>query len=568
MTTHVTRAKFALQLLIGDSRRDGAVLEVSAASATFEMNRIPFASVTVGVGRNAVTGRVAEIHRRLNRIGPMAPARLVLIPSGQWSASEGQRNDTPTRGLWDRAGAQVIFDGYVTGAGVKRVRGQFSVTLQLIHWLSDLAFSSIFSEQSHPGNPANLTHNAVYRTAATGTTNSQAAFISGTRFFNKFSEAAIQQDLWTSLANVFCQIANEDLVQLGPPGQCGGLAGRSNALALSALARMQGRHDCAARGVKRHVPLSMDNLGPDGGAIAKAINQYVGKELTQLWWSTTLWDKLVNDLAPRFMFHIVPLVDTALAVPWIAGLRSHWTPAITAQDHAQLFVTSYVRRPLRAVGIYGGRDVGTVPSEPNPQNISALSGIGSCFMPDPDRRGMILLKEAPEWMSSVPNFIVPASTTTRGGRSALQPTGSATTFRPARDPTAPSKSTAAVNVNDLYGRLAQYIYMLEVLRGRTGVLTGKFRLDIAPGSTIKLEQRGDPFVRGAGFTNDLFASVMRVSYGLDAESAQAMTVMQLAHLRSPSENEDDAASVDEHPLYSGAKFLGAPLVEQYHFADE
>jgi hypothetical protein len=566
--TFVTRTQFRLELEIGPVGDPQAVFEVVGASATFSLNRIPFASANLAVGRDARTGARAAAHVYSSLLEQMTEARLVLTPSGQWSASQPHRNDKPSRGFWDRAGRQVIFDGYIMGRGSQLVRGQLQLTVQLIHWLADLSFTSIFSEQSHPGNPANLNHSAVYSLAPSASGSSQAAFIGNSRLNPHLNEATLAQDLWQGLGNVFCDAAQHDLIQVGPPGMCGGQGERKNDRALTALARIQGTHSCATKGAARHKPLSFAGLGVPAFALANAVRTSIGQDTLAGWWGTTVWDKLINDLGPKFMFHVAPLVDTALVVPYVPGLRETWQSTITAQDTLQLYSSSYIRRPLRGVGIFAGRESQSVPSDPSSQNVPQLSGIGACFMPNPDRPGMIMLRRAPNWMANIPFYTTSALATTRGGTGAPRPTGSATQpIKALSAPDQPTKATVAVQTADVHARLAQYIYMLEVLRGRTGTLATKFRLDISPGSTVLIEQQGDPFIRGSGLTPDLVASVMSVTFGLDAQNSKAMTIFQLAHQRSLAENASDETSVESHPLYANQKFLGAPLVEDYLFSE-
>lgn len=593
-TTFVTRSKFQLKLTIfpeaaaaegdvgiptfpGDetSASEPMVFECISHNSTFAMNRIPLASCTIAVGRNVRTLQAALIHQKANQLKNMLRAKVTLIPSGRWSASQRGRGDNADNGFWDQAGPQTIFDGYLTGVGYKKLRGQLHIVLHLIHWLSDLAFSSIFSDQSHPANPADLTFRTVHRIAAAGTVGGRPAFMARTRFKKFFTPGILKKDVWEALGNSFCEIAQQDLIQVGNPVNCGGVRSK-NDHALAALARIEGTHSCNTVGAKWHVPLSLAGLGTQGGLVAKAMAKYVGDQSVEAWWSTTVWGKLVHDLASTFMFHIVPRVETALIVPFVPGLQETWQVTIPVEDLLQLHITSYIRRPLRGVGVFSGRDARTVnnATDPDVDSIYTFVGIGGCFLPDPEAKGQMILKRAPGWLSTVPDYARSVSNTALGREEgqAVRETGSATTPQVAVVGLE-KKAQVAISTGELYDNLAHYLYMLEILRGRNGMLATKLRFDIAPGSTIFIENVGEQFISaqlnasGAGdlASPDIYATVMSVSIGLSAEAGKASTVLQLGHIRTRSENADIKTSTVSHPMYSGVKFKGAPLVDEYLF---
>lgn len=556
-------------------------------NATFAMNRIPMASAAIAVGREAHSLRTALIHSRPDAFRQMYRARVTLNPIGQWSASDQNPNDTILSGRWTKAGPQRIFDGYVTGTGYRKSRGTLQMTVQLIHWLSDLSFSSIFSNQSHPANPADLTFSTIYTQVTAAGTALGSAFIGAHGYTNDFTSLNIQSDLWSkALAETFCKIGDRDLIQLGSPLVCGGLDQR-NDFSLSALSRIEGSFSCRAAGAENrwHIPLTLTGLGGNEGLVAQAISQYVGQQTLRSWWSTTLWDKLVNDLGPAFMFHIVPRVETAVIAPFVAGLRgtgsvNRWAK-IKSEDVSRMYLQGYVRRPLRGVGIFAGRDSNTTAMNPDGRNIASFNGVGGCYIPDENARGMIILKRAPGWMATLPNFTTGPSQSVMGRAGPGAPaaaTNSATT--PPDDITGllPNQSSgdAAIQTRGFHDRMAQYLYMMEILRGRVGTIAGKFRLDIAPGSTVFIEDIGEQIIEAAAAAGltvapvdlaspDIYATVKTVQFGLDAESGQAMTAFELAHIRNAEENADDRTSIPSHPLYLGQEYWGAPLVDEYTF---
>lgn len=201
-------------------------------------------------------------------------------------------------------------------------------------------------------------------------------------------------------------------------------------------------------------------------------------------------------------------------------------------------------------------------------------------MPDPDEPGMIILQNAPNWLVNVPRFPSRPSKTVMG-RAA--PGGAVNITATATTPVAgggndPNQAAATVIASqNIYDNLAQYTYMMEVLRGRGGTVGTNFRLDIAPGSTVFIQNVGEQIINAIAQLNpnarvdlaspDVYASVLAVHLGLDAESGRAGTLLQIAHARTRTENDDTSGktSIGAHPLYPDNNYLGAPLVNEYLF---
>lgn len=569
MTLPVVASKIAnLQLVLTDQNGATASFDCVNHQQSFAINKIPLASCTVAVGLNVQQQTVALIHQAAQGIQFMTRARVIADIQGYWGSANrpGDRPGDP--GLWSLAGPQVIFDGYVTGVSQQRAPGRYIFSIQLIHWLADLAFSSIFSEESHPENPSKYSNFASYSAFASAAT--RPHFLAGRRFSQNFTPSNIQADLWgRAIGQTFCQIAQEPLTQIGSPACSGGT--RRNDLALAALNRIEGLS--GKWGNTPYVygkPLSMGGLGSIGTLVAKAINRYVGGQTTASWWHTTLWDKLVGDLGPAFMCHLVPRVQSAIVAPFVPGLNVFWTSIVDASEISGISLGSFVRRPIRAVGIYAGIEFGTAGSPGGAAGVIRDIGIGGCFMPDPDARGTVLIRRAPGWLSTIPALASSPTKTIMGGRS-RGATGSMLTPISAGnlrgDASGKTSTTVGSDSGELYARLARYVYVTEMLRGRTGTLTGKLRFDIAPGSNVVVfnEARGGalrPRISPLSFS----ATVTRVESVLDAEQQQAGTTLHLAHVRNANEQNDPQGrySLDAHPLYD-QRFVGSPLVDAYNF---
>lgn len=565
----VVRNEYDLYLELDLAKVGGEVTRyrVSKFTASYALNKIPTATCALAVGRNVRTLEPAQIHRDADKMKLMLPAKIYFTGSGPW---------TPFNDFgWDEAGTQVLFDGYLTGIGYSQIQGKLQLTVQLIHWLSDLAFSSSLSEQSHPSNPFDIAFRASYLPPCPDlVTTAKPAMTSEARFQPFFDRDKITQDLWGKVLHpLFCCLAQEDAIRLGLCTDEVGEPGR-NDQALSALERFEtdAESDC---GVPRiwSKPLAMDG-GIVGNAFAKGVRQYFARELVESFAGMTIWDKLIQAYGAAFKFAVVPRPESAMVVPFVPGIRLPWIKKILPDDIRQIDATSFIRRPIRGVGIWAGRDFRTAAYGRQTANLYAPLGVGGCYLPDPEAKGMLLIRRAPGWLANVPAAAGDARTTMIGGKDgARRPTSTATTpqegneeaLRPDEGPVEAAKNSA-----NIFENLAHWTYMAEVLRGRVVVVTTKLRFDIAPGSNVQVQAVGEPFIQsllGADALRlDLLGTVTRVVTTLDAENRIGQTTFQLAHVRTVSENEDDRTSLDRHPLYPESEvFSGAPLVDGFLF---
>lgn len=560
----IARTLFDLLVII-----DGESYRCTQVTTNFYLNKIPVASCTLAVGRHVHTLQPARSHSTLFTkdagTSVLKEAEIRLIPKGEWE---------PLGEKWPAGGA-VIFRGYVTGVGVRTLRGSIRATVQIIHWLADLNFSSALSNQSHPANPADLSWRAIYVGEGQGTTLGTPHFLHQMVAQNLCTTAKIKLDFWAkSLQPILWNLAKFDQIKTLP-----GLGVRradDNAQAIKALERIRGGENGADKGPD-YVPLTLKIGGAVEHEMAKAIEFYLKQELSESWWSTTIWSKLVGQFAPAFMFAVVPQVETALVVPYIPGTRKLWKD-IRNTEYDYIDTVSVIPRPIQAVAIYTG--IITETGEGGSRNPGRELGIGGHFRPENAEQGMLMVLRPSGWMQRIPGFgenvgitaggIVPAEAAGEDDAGGLAPIPMVTC------PDAKVErgnewghdiEQVAIESKDMFDRLARAIYVQEVLRGRFGVIHGKLRFDIAPGSTVRIEGSADPFIGTDALRPNLIGEVHRVTCSLDAEGSKAGTSFQLVSLRTELENEQDTTSVEEHPLYEQV-FAGSPLSEDLAFRPE
>ncbi len=570
MPSHVVRTKLSAVLEVA-----GKEYLCSHVTLNFALNSIPSASCVLAIGRDMRSLEPALIHSTADELTYLLPAKIYLEPSGAWSTDDS----VETEGRWDEAGRQVIFDGYLTGRSLQKSRGQIQPSLHLIHWLSDMSFSSTISNQSHPGNPSRFRWKAIYGPRGVAS-QARSSFVWEHIKPFLFSSDAITKDFWTeSLFQMFGDLAEGDALDTELfEDQCRGVS-KQNFESQKALARFETSHtNQEVVGTNYRVGSSSSffkKLPLLSGAIdvkiAEAIGSYCNAQELDSFFNSTMWDTLIGAFSAAFAFAVVPKVQTAMVVPYVPGYRTAFDQefsngkVLDIRDISTMESSALIQRPLRGVGVIQsgmGDTTGAFQRD-------AYTTLGGCFAPSDDARGMVIYKAPPPWLAQVPSHahaglglaLAPAP------GCAMVPVAPAGTRALLAAAGAAGGPVAVVNNSkDYYVAAARYFYNQEVLRGRNAVVSGKLRFDLAPGTTVRLINAAPPFLPNDQLSQDMVASVTRVSISLSADPAGAGTTFQLDHVRTARENEGDATSTPDHPFYTET-FSGTPLVDQYLFPE-
>jgi hypothetical protein len=299
-------------------------------------------------------------------------------------------------------------------------------------------------------------------------------------------------------------------------------------------------------GYVQSVPLTLDLKAYQGDLnhLAMQIVEMAGYETLEGVSGMTLWDKLLQ-YSSNFLFAIVPLVDRAIVVPFVPGIRQEWK-TIKADEYDYVEIKGGMPRILRGVGLYGGAGFAGGANISGDRALDYASlGIGGYYQGATS--GQILFKAAPTWMSRIPIDAQSLLTTGAGGlarASALFPgLGLSAIF--------PAPTTLSTRNSGLMNAYSRMLYVNEVLKSRQGDLSGKLRFDIAPGSTVKIEGCSERFLGLSDqFGEPLWATVMQVDIVLDAETPKAGTSFHVSHFRSTFENSQDGTSLEKHTFWS------------------
>lgn len=547
-------------------------LDVVQFSSDFELNAIPKANMILAIGRNMSNPtKPAAIHSLINFL-------RVRMPIVVYARIKMQSSDGGVADVWplDAAGNPVLFriwEGYTSGCGYRRTFDGAEFALFSTHWLEDLNLSSAGSRYFQPMNPEQYAFLPAFKGFSSG---EAVSIVGSTACHDRFNGNVVINDFWGfnsvginpalpppsgGIKQWFIELANTDLIDAKEIRDITNLpALGKNTEALKALAKIEpianinpggpyGNHYLDA------VPLALD-LNPDPPAaaldavminrIADQIAEVIADETFSTILGQTMWDKLVGKFGSQFFFAVSPLVSKALVVPFCPGLQSPYK-TITAEEYDHVEINKDMPRMLRGVAfVVPFNTGGDMSNNPAPQ----VASIGGLFQNN-TADGQLLLKSPPTWLANVAMPYLDAAATINGVRS--------TAITPEDGPT---NGTDLGNVftksKHIWDRFAHSLYINEVLRGRHGQLSGKLRFDIAPGSTVEIEGAEEKFIAG-GFSQSIFATVLRVSTYINSEARKAGTAYHLAYVRDSVENISDATSTPKHPLWKN-QWLGAPMV--------
>lgn len=554
------KAKFRVILNLGGTATGtpgkytgGREYEICRATTDFSLNAIPQAEAQLAVGREIRSLKPATINTAGQQLAIMQTAQIYLTASGNFSPTE----------QWPSS-QQMIFDGYLTGSAYEKRGNSTALTMSFTHWLSDLSYSTMLSDSSHPGNPHDYTYQAAYLPPEVAGLDGEAAkpgLLSRANALPFFSVDNINADLFgKAILPFFKALAQTDRMlfegKLNPCWQAG--AQRTNNIALAALNRFES-------GTQNpwNVPLAVIT-GDAAAKIAQSISDGMMSRLDDGAYFQSFWDNLIGRIATDMFFGVVPRVNSALVAPIIPGLQKTYSRTIQDTDQDYVSLQATIPRMIRAVGVAGFDAIGVYAghSEAGTEAIPD-TGIGGCYLAvdangKPLTKGSLLVVMAPSWLSSIGLVTTPINQTI-GVNSATTPAGN-NGPKGANPPGVVARSTDS---QALYSAYAKSYYLGQVLQGRQGIVGGKLRFDIAPGTNVFIEGTSDKFLGPSDKVGqDLIGMVTRVSCALDSEMEKASTGFNVAYARTEAENNSPQTSSNIHPLYNAA-FVGAPLIDGY-----
>ena len=510
--------------------------DIVSFSATFGLNTIPTASLVVATGWNVRTEKVATIHNEYKNLKARMPVKVVL----KITTTDGKKSKMMPDGTY------TIFEGFYCGIGYQRSNTSSSYTLQLVHWLDDMNCSSMLNGNWAQGMPGNMAAAAgQFSGERSGGANAANPGVQIDPQKKILTLENIKKDFWAlCLKPVFQRVSEFQHPGQGQADPSGGADPNqlgANAKALAALERMPGESP-------NTVPLMLKTKGADSTGVWYNINTGLSRMCTEGIGYTSFWGKLVGEIGPSFCFSVSPSATFANVIPFFGGLRKEWKTIhgdeynyanFNANTGTVLESVNIFYTPTSTAGFIAGGKGQVLLNFDKPWGTFPKNG-------KKEWAGNILIREPPAWLANV----VPGAVYTQGatgtgkkpiGCTACPGTGEGKPSGGAQRPEQAVKGSQ--NILDFF---AEHWFKNEVLSQRYGELSGKFRLDIAPGSIVKILTPDDPIAKDG---LPIFASVTQVSIVINAEQHAAGTTFTLLNLRSEKENENENYTSDTPPLY-------------------
>lgn len=528
-------------------------LDITRGSAQFGRNAIPQANFAIALGSSVPnTALTSNIHFIVDKIVYRTKAKVwaqitngyEAIPPGLQINEDDAFNGKPF----------LLFEGYTSGSGYRKSGSGLEYIISMEHWLSDLNNSTALSPDLQPGTPFNMYFPA---TGASGELPQSSFGIFTTLADKIFSGTEITKDLWKNIKQYFTEIAGtntismERLAILNLKDQSlipNIFKSSKNDAALAAFARFSAPGEADYPLIKFRDRTETPIIGQN------IINVLKSKTLVTFD-GTTFWDNLIG-FAASFMFQIIPGITKAWAAPTLVNYyrpyKTIYATEISSYDittSMPKFVSGAALKTAMATGSGLSNAVNEVPEGGNGREFEWLNSAVYLSSRHEKSPGMIVIQRAPDWLSAgLPSERFDSQKGTMA-RAAAEVKDKAKDFNLRQ------KAEGYLQIATGYAKL---VYSNEVLKHRNGSVTGKFRLDIAPGATVKVETAGELRLNKDAFDYPIYALVDQVSFSLDAIASQATTSFALSNIRSEIENEDADITATSNPLYDTV-WLGSPL---------
>lgn len=520
-------------------------IDITGFEIRYGLNMIPMATIYPTVGREPQNNKEAHAVQALLAAQPFTPVKI-------YATFETDKDNPGEAEGFPHNSETLLFDGYITGVTYQSNRspagGSVMLTAGAAGWLIGLrgtTAQSVGATVKGPGGFAevlNLNNNRI------------ALFEYKMAFTTDGS--AIVTNLWTDFIKPFFgEIVNTESVWGDAP----------NDSANSALNRMD-NENIFAGAATNELPFKFGEEAPKLEITKEYVGQALARDVYTTWRSADLWAALMN-IAYSFKFAVVTTIKSASCVAAYPALNGKEHRYITTNDYTDIQLS--VNTPAKIVKVVVVGQLASSPYAPTPVT-SAIIGLHSAenVWNDPElgARGHTLSVDAPPWLAG----LTPIGTITRdslGGNALLIPDAlnpNANVITPADDY---QEVYSKYVTSDLGDRYAKVIAQTRLFAERHGSVVGRFRLDIAPGSLVKVQVIDDKFAEEGSDEKAIYGQVQTVELSVRAgavgASGTASTKFDLGFVRTAAEHEyaGDALTASKHPLYD-TRFVGAKLCNE------
>ena len=536
-------------MVYGNPDQEQRRVEIISAVMNWGISEVPTAVVQVGVGRDSFDGSNQPDFDDT----PQSDVRVRLYARLKGTQPNGE--PYPDRDL-------LLFLGFINSMSASRISRGASGSLTIRHWLSSLQSSSLLASYAFPGSSAELTLPAYQRYKEDA-----GAKIDGNMNFGLLQRHIVyvdpgeieNGDIWTDIAKPFLiRVSKQNpFSKFSRTATCFPQAGGDNQEALDALGRIEGETPNYGLAPDQFGVLpKLNQLTPN--SIITAIRSNITAPTVRSLMQHTAWSYIISHICSPFMCAVIPGVERARVVPIAPTIVGTFTE-LTVDDVVVVDRNRPIEHPYLAVTMSGGQlnDAG--------QNLSGGGEaqpfeFGPCYSPDKaPPNGMVHQIAPPAWLRDVQLSAFDPAITSRavdgvpGGLMKPPETGS-NSDQSGEDG---EKAAQLRREIDDYGQdYVKSVYANDVLGPRQLKCVGQFRLDVGPGTQVKVIVDDDI----PGFGNTVYAMVARVTLVLDAARPFAGSSYIMTHARNEEENAIDFMGVDKHPLFD-QQFTGAPITD-------
>jgi hypothetical protein len=289
---------------------------------------------------------------------------------------------------------------------------------------------------------------------------------------------------------------------------------------------------------QRYVPLTLkQGLGTE--AIVNNIANIIINMSARSFDGATFWENLIT-FGSSLQFDVIPLINTAVVVPTLPNFYYPWG-VIYASEISSVELSTAMPRFLKGVILgtsssenSGYNDPANQTQEASARNLDFLS----CGIYIGANAGTMLVQSVPEWLSQPvsPYLSIAADNFVFNGNKRKDP--------------AQKIDEKAIEYARTANAYAKLIYSGEILKHRAGTVSGKLRLDIAPGSVVAVEVTGEAQPTNDQLGYPFFGMVEQTHNVIDCTTGSASTTFSLSNLRTAYENTNPALVATENPLYA------------------
>jgi len=523
---------------------NGEELDIFGFEVRYVLDEIPQARIFPTVGREPTSGKEAQAVQAFLNAVPYTPLKVYVKME-----TEIDNPDEANPGFPYNEDV-LVFDGYFAGVGYQSMRtpaggSAASLVCYGMHWLTGLAGSDMQHTLNTVKGPGGFAELANTKGSVLG------LFDITSTFYKDVADA--KTDLWKKFVKpMFREILDTKTVW----GE------NSNESADEAINKMD--HDATFSGDADNtleLRVASEQVPPE--IIGKFLAWQIGWSIFKQWQSSNMWVAL-QTLARTFEFHIVPLIETATCAPVFGALNGDPFKEITTDDYHALNIDARTPAKVSKYVITGATGTMSSPYSPTPR-ISAVVGIYSAEDAwEFDVRGLTVVAQAPMWL--VPELQIGSITRygMGGDKLAIPDACNPTAFAEEPDEDYQELFNAYVT-SELGDAVAKKRLQELIFSERSGSITGRFRLDVAPGSTVAVQVIDDKFAEQGAEPRYVYGLVtgvtLRVSSGEAGATGDASTTLALGYLRSKQEHEGigDILVSEYHPIYE-VRYVGSGLL--------